>query len=314
MRTSGEQYLNHEIEDARRLKHSTVNLCTGVELVLKARLAQEHWTLVLMNADRYRNGDWERGSFQAVGLSEAKSRLSEVCAVHLSEQAEAAFTALSDLRNKFLHFVVSESAARVTGIQLRAWHHAIDLLDQDFLPLSDVERRELQAIREQMRKREEYLDAQFEVVSAAITERANDGSDVILCPFCAHSALLVGDGAICLVCGSGQSEPRAYAEECARQAAPWMSSDEYYGTQWAAICTECGQQACIASPEALRSQCTETLIHSDRIERDADTDVEPWYCFNCGAVFDSLDIVECTRCGQLFGRSNDESLCPNCSW
>jgi len=121
VKTSGDQYGNHELEDTRRLKHSTISLCTGIELILKARLAQEHWTLVLSNPDRYRDGDWERGSFQSVGLQEAKARLSEICSVRLSEQADAAFVALADLRNKFIHFISSESPERVTGIQLRAW-------------------------------------------------------------------------------------------------------------------------------------------------------------------------------------------------
>ena len=165
-----------------------------------------------------------------------------------------------------------------------------------------------------MLKREEFLSARFEEVKAAITERAEAGADIIICPFCGHPALLVGAGALCFVCGSGKNDAQNYAEEYARRSAPWMSSDEYYSTQWAAVCTECDQRACVTAPDELKARCTDTVIENERIELEPGMDIEPWYCFNCAAVFDSLDIIECTRCGTLFARNGDESLCPSCSW
>ena len=314
LQTSCDQYEDTDLEGARRLKHSTISLCVGIELMLKARLAQEHWTLVLLSPDRYRQGDWDRGAFQSVGLRDAIARLSEVCGLDISQQAEAAFFDLADLRNKFIHFVCNESAERVTGIQLRAWHFFMDLLDNDFLDLNETFAGVLQEIKSRMLRRDEFLARRFEEVRGTIAERLQSGSRVISCPFCSHPALMVGEGATCLVCGSIRTGAREYAEEYARRAAPWMSSDEYYSTQWAAVCSDCGERTCVAAPEELRSECEEIVIRQDQIEREPGVDIEPWYCFNCGRVYDSLDIVECTRCGTLFARNGEESLCPSCSW
>ena len=314
LRTSCDQYDNPDLEEARRLKHSTISLYTGIELFIKARLAREHWTLVLSNTDRYRKGDWDRGAFQSVGLRDAMARLSEVCGLDISQQAEGSFTDLADLRNKFVHIVCSESAERVTGIQLHAWHYFIDLLDHDFLQLSGNPAVIIHSIRSRMLRRVEFLETRFERVSSAIAERKNDGAEIIRCPFCGHSALAVGDGAACLVCGSSSSKAQEYAEEYARRSAPWMSSDEFYNTQWAAVCSECGKQACIAAPDELRSICEEILLRDEGVDGESGMDIEPWYCFNCGTAYSSFDIVECTRCGRQFGRVDDGSLCPTCSW
>lgn len=314
LQTSCDEYERVDLEEQRRLKHSTISLCTGIELVLKARLSQEHWTLVPANIDRYQEGDWERGSFQSVGLRDAIARLSEVCHVDISQQAETAFSDLSDVRNKFTHFVSEESAERVTGTQLRAWHYFVDLVDDDFLRLTEKQSSALQAIKNRMLQREEFLTVRFEHIRSMIEARIEAGGDVIVCPFCNHTALSVGEGAVCLVCGSGKSEPGKYAEEYARRSAHWMSSDEYYNMQWAAECSECRERACTVAPSELRGKCEEAVLENEGIRRESGVEIEPWYCFNCGAVYDSIDVVECTRCGKLFARTGEESLCPSCSW
>ncbi|HUX19986.1 MAG TPA: hypothetical protein VMW69_02030 [Spirochaetia bacterium] len=314
LQTSCDQYEDSEIDERRRLKHSTISVCNGIELILKSKLAQQHWTLVLLSADRYRVGDLRRGAFQPVGLRDAMARLSEVCGVDISQQAETAFSDLADLRNKYTHFTCTETPERVTGIQLRAWHFVMDLVEHDFLTLTEEQDARLEAIRDRMLRREEFLAARFEQVRGAISDRATAGADVIMCPFCGHPALAVGEGAQCLVCGSAQSDAREYAEEYARRSAPWMSSDEFYSTQWAAACSECGEQACVVVPEELRTSSEEELRGREGADRDLEMGGEPWFCFNCGTVYDPFDIVECTRCGKLFARSGSESLCPNCSW
>lgn len=314
LETSCDQYGGSRLPDRRGLKHSTLSLCIGIELFLKARLADEHWTLILQNVDRYREGDRDRGSFQSIGLRDSIARLLEVCRLSISQEAENAFANLADLRNKFMHFGCTDSAERVTGIQLRAWHYFMDLFGHDFMELSEEHARALQAIKTRMLRRDEFLASRFEEVRASIEQRAQAGAKIISCPFCSHAALSVGDGATCLVCGSGGSDARVYAEESARRSAPWMSSDEYYNMQWAAICSDCRERACVSAPGELRSECEEIMLRQEEIRREPGMDLDPWYCFNCGAVYDSFDIVECTRCGNLFARAGDESLCPRCSW
>ncbi len=47
----------------RDLKYAVLHLSAGIEVLLKARLAQEHWTLVLDNVDQASKLQYERGDF-----------------------------------------------------------------------------------------------------------------------------------------------------------------------------------------------------------------------------------------------------------
>ena len=56
----------------QQLKYSTIHLFEGIELFLKARLMQDHWSLILRDPDKYRAGTMQPcgiglGSTQSMG-------------------------------------------------------------------------------------------------------------------------------------------------------------------------------------------------------------------------------------------------------
>src|SRR5689334_2361394 len=58
---------------------SIVNFVVGVELVLKARLIREHWTLVLKNPCSTNHHSFSNGNFVSVSIDEAIQRIKTVC-------------------------------------------------------------------------------------------------------------------------------------------------------------------------------------------------------------------------------------------
>jgi site-specific DNA recombinase len=56
-------------------KYSTIELYEAVELVLKARLMEKHWSLTLRDQDRYKRGSFELGDFISVTLDAARTQL-----------------------------------------------------------------------------------------------------------------------------------------------------------------------------------------------------------------------------------------------
>ena len=77
--------------EANDLKHSVIHFYSAVELLLKARLMSEHWTLVISGRNELDAGKFLSGDFNSVTLMEANNRLSKVVGAGLSEKQLAAF-------------------------------------------------------------------------------------------------------------------------------------------------------------------------------------------------------------------------------
>src|SRR6266852_5701606 len=71
-----------ELESAPN--HSAIDFCTAIELLFKARLLSEHWTLVYddlkkaINTNKASLAKFSRGDFVSVGMKDAIARLREL--------------------------------------------------------------------------------------------------------------------------------------------------------------------------------------------------------------------------------------------
>ena len=45
---------DYSLTEEQQLKYSTIHLFEGIELLLKARLMLDHWSLILRDPDKYR--------------------------------------------------------------------------------------------------------------------------------------------------------------------------------------------------------------------------------------------------------------------
>jgi hypothetical protein len=89
-------------ELANRPNRAAVQVYTAIELVLKARLAEEHWSLVV-NKDPDLT-KFEDGDFVSVTFEEACRRLNQAVRDPLPLAAKDAFDKLRKRRNKIVHF------------------------------------------------------------------------------------------------------------------------------------------------------------------------------------------------------------------
>jgi hypothetical protein len=70
--------------DPRKLKYAILHVASAAELVLKARLAQEHWTLIFRNPSKATVEEFERRKFTSVDFDGTLERLKNVCRIDLS--------------------------------------------------------------------------------------------------------------------------------------------------------------------------------------------------------------------------------------
>lgn len=85
-------------------KYSVIHFATGVELFLKSRLLNEHWTLVVEKSSEADIAKFLEGKSRTVGLREAIRRLKQVCNENIPNETAAQFEAIAEHRNKMIHF------------------------------------------------------------------------------------------------------------------------------------------------------------------------------------------------------------------
>lgn len=91
-----------EIKD--RPKYSVIHFATAVELLLKARLMHEHWTLVVERTSDVTLDDFLSGKCKTVTQADAIKRLNGACGENIPRDAVAQFTRIAAHRNQMIHF------------------------------------------------------------------------------------------------------------------------------------------------------------------------------------------------------------------
>jgi hypothetical protein len=116
-------------------KYSVINFCSAVEILLKARLVREHWSLILAKpelADVIRS---KSGDFISVSMEEAIRRLDSVCNEKISLDTREAFKTIRNHRNKLVHFFhpgyakpSKKNIEQIVAEVCRAWFYLHQLL------------------------------------------------------------------------------------------------------------------------------------------------------------------------------------------
>ena len=70
--------------DVREARYAIMHLAMGAELLLKARLFREHWTLVFDKPESANRARLAVGDFKSVGPEQCVERLENVCDIRLS--------------------------------------------------------------------------------------------------------------------------------------------------------------------------------------------------------------------------------------
>src|SRR5262245_5376490 len=94
-------------------KYSAIDFCTGLELVLKARLASEHWSLVVSQIDRLDARKFVDGDFHSVTMDAALDRLAGSCGDAFSSEEKGGLrrcAAAPEPRGPFLRSSAWEEA------------------------------------------------------------------------------------------------------------------------------------------------------------------------------------------------------------
>ncbi len=302
----------------RSLSFAIVDLAAAVEVLMKARLVWEHWTLICSEPDKATPTQMLAGTAKTVTPEQAIKRLENVAGVPMKagEHANRVID-VATLRNRAIHFtVVGIEPAGLQGPLGHGLDFVLWFLDTQFRSQGDDNVQEL--VEESIETLTTEIGQLKTLVAARLASIADELGTAELCvecPRCRQAALMLIDGDVsrCAFC---LWKPDDGAECAAEYTAAVLGTTHYEsikdGADWPVHpCTMCGETSMVEGIEQLLPD----PATMNRGESPCDWQAPAyWGCFSCGMTADRSQLDRCTRCEVLTETGDDDGLpvCGEC--
>lgn len=228
-------------------KYSVIHFHAAMELLLKARLMAEHWSLVVADRAEPNWAKFKAGDFVSVNLAQAARRLANVVQSGLSTADLSAFQAVAQHRNRTIHFFHQAHAAEESQValeqiakeQLRAWYGLNQLLRVQWAAHFEPWREQIDGIEAKLKRHREFLDLIYQAVKPELESARKGGASIQPCRVCSYDAVMHQDElnrcyrTTCKVCGDSCGNLRVECGDCKQVV-------EFKGDGWAK-CADCGK-------------------------------------------------------------------------
>lgn len=305
------------IELEEKPKYSVIHFHAAIELILKARLMAEHWSLVVAPKKQADWHEFTQGKFVSVSLEEAATRLAKVAQSGLADKQLKSFRAVARHRNLMVHFyhkAEREDAGvqRLRAIvkeQLSAWYFLHDLMLGQWRETFLAWEHAISEIDAKLREHHEFLKVVFDEAAPTIKELLAAGLVFRVCPSCGFEAErhLNDKGCLydseCLVCGLKERCMLVECSEC-------DEGEVLYRNEPEAECSNCG---CAHDGSHLIE------IFVDEAEahiafKDGGEYPFPLNCGECAGYETVVETAESTYfCTQCFSETHSYGVCGWCN-
>lgn len=293
-------------------KYSVIHFCAAVEMLLKARLMKEHWSLIVSKTDQANLAKFMAGDFISVTLEEARARIRDVAGEDIGDDAYNTFRALANHRNKIVHFfhrgLDSDEKAKeqIVAEQCRSWFHLYRLLNRWDTYFHEFGREIAHADRA-MKEHRKYLTAKFKALTTELDAARNAGNKPRVCSACGFKAAVPDglDGPIalleCLVCDHTETQVDTDCPHCGQSI---VIANEGYAT-----CEHCKRAI---EPEHLVDVLTDHDAAHIGI-KDGDDSWEPANCGTCEGYHTVVRRGDHYFCASCFDIAQDTQQCGWCN-
>ena len=281
-----------------RLKFGLANLFTGIEILLKVRLAREHWSLVFRNVNSANKEDQMTGDFVSVQFGEAIERLSSICTIQFNGEHKTALDLVRKERNKLLHIGYVVHPSHLHPVAAKTLDFMIAFISEELEPIGFTE--DANALLEQIRARLVHIQRYVRERRLAITPILDASyASIVTCFLCLEDAMTIDAGKVkcefCLLTADGEDAADSFAHNI-------LGLSKYrivtQGGEWPVYqCPECGQSSFV---EGVDSE----TAHTTR-----------WMCFSCGTEASDEEVWRCNRCNEpVITKDGSYAFCDVCSF
>lgn len=251
---NGLDYIYQAVEPigvvSRRSQHSwkytILHIYSGIELLLKEKLRQEHWSLIFQDVSSADLKRVENGDFISVYHDELIKRLQGIAKVTINDEP---IKKLRDLRNRFEHFEVNIALDECEEIVVAALDEIIKFWENNLKIISTVEQqKKFETIKSITTGFETYREQRLRKFKEAIKGITETKSGLIVfCPDC-HSlsfAVFKDDEkeCKCFVCDKKYKKDD-YLKKI-RDHEKWLSEESLFSDHYEpydAICSSCQKE------------------------------------------------------------------------
>ena len=260
-------------EGARSLKEAVLHLGNGVELLVKARIAREHWSLIFADVDRANHDKLTTGDFISVALPTALTRLEQIVGVSIDQSSRKHLDSLRQLRNRLTHFTATLDPAQTKSLIAKGMAFCVAFCEQQGMTTLEADDM-LGEIHKNLVELQEFVDNRMQDISV-------DWKDFVIweCPECWQQALVIDGGEVdCKFCRHKPDPIKLAADNTEGHVAD---------------CPECHEEQTFAF----------ILYNNDAGE---------WMCFSCGERGEHYDHCIRCELMDYFPDDDDVKICGSC--
>lgn len=307
-------------------KYSVIHFHAAIELIMKARLLWEHWTLIVTRPDTANLKNFRSGDFQSVSIKDAKIRLESIVQDGLNQAEYECFLRLSDHRNRVVHFYHPGNAGNKTELekivaeQCLAWYHVSRIFERWNNQFHSY-KKEIVKIDKAMHNHRKYLKTKFGALSGDIKKSKDQGITFSICPSCGFKSFGedTGDAPIldyeCVVCKARKTGLVVECPQCGEEnkliEEPWHE------------CQKCNHKF---DEHDVQKFLTKDFLYD---KHDPDRSIvahcemcngyemvvqvnRTWICAQCFTRYNSEEIGQCHWCGSLSTGNLEDSYFMGC--
>jgi hypothetical protein len=219
-------------------KYSLLSFVSGVELILKARLMHEHWSLILVDPAKADYEKFNKGDFKSINISVAIERINKILNENIRHDYFGEINFIQNHRNKLVHFYEPaylnkedsehrKKVEKVVSEQFRTWYRLSLILKKEWKVIFKSFRENFYILNDELKKNRKFLNEKFKELSTELKELQDNGHFIAKCPvsFCEFDSLIVKDTlkgeafyakGECLVCDFKGWVVSFYCKDCQR--------------------------------------------------------------------------------------------------
>ncbi|MGW4359618.1 hypothetical protein ACWEKU_12820 [Streptomyces californicus] len=206
---NGVDYLNNVADQLRfgqpsprNLKYAVLHLQAAAEVLLKARLVQEHWSLVFKDPGTAKRERFEAGDFDSCTTTGAIGRLRDIASVAIGDKPTKSMGILAKWRNRLQHYGLKAPAPAVEVCAAQVLDFLVAFVHDELLPAlpgpeAAAVADDLESVGMKVRGVTSYMDTRVK----RLADELKDVRDhTVMCPVCEQWALVLGGGTAALDC------------------------------------------------------------------------------------------------------------------
>lgn len=277
-------------DSEQQSREAVVILAVGIELVLKARLLSEHWSLVFKDINTARESNLMDGTLQSAGPEECLNRIRHICEDKVTPATESRFKDFWRFRNRIVHFV--DHKISIDSLRSRAYLVLSELVDLTARPhfVPPELAPSLEGLRIALLSLASYVEVRGKEIKDLLRE---SGDASFCCTTCGQRAIVMREErSVCLFCRVDYSHYAEVAE---------LHLEREHGYTWR------DPRAASAIAHCLACEAWGDVV----LERQGSGVMR---CLQCWTTTDQSGLLRCLSCEHWYAAATAEApqVCLDC--